>query len=83
MPVSPTRDNAAQQWALPEVYARLQDGFNWQVPEHFNMAQVCCTRWATQPNATENIAINTYQTGTTGTFYTYFQLQRDANRLSN
>jgi acetyl-CoA synthetase len=83
MPVSPTRDNAAQQWALPEVYARLQDGFNWQVPEHFNMAQVCCTRWAEQPDATENIAINTYQTGTTGTFYTYFQLQRDANRLSN
>ena len=29
-------------------YAALHAGFRWQVPEHFNIAEVCCTRWARQ-----------------------------------
>ena len=36
MGVSQGRDN----------HARMHAGFGWQVPEHFNIAQVCCTRWA-------------------------------------
>ena len=27
-------------------YAELHAGFRWQVPEHFNIAEVCCSRWA-------------------------------------
>ena len=27
-------------------YAELHAGFRWHVPEHFNIAEVCCTRWA-------------------------------------
>ncbi len=36
MVVSQGRDN----------YSRMHAGFGWQVPERFNIAQVCCTRWA-------------------------------------
>src|ERR1044071_938682 len=31
-------------------YAELCDGFRWQVPEHFNIAQACCGRWAAGPS---------------------------------
>ena len=35
-------------------YAELYEGFRWQVPLDFNIAQACCTRWAGDP---ERIAI--------------------------
>ncbi len=68
---------------LPPAYARLHGGFVWQVPEYFNMAQACCARWACLPDATKNIAINVYRTGSEASFHSYSQLQRDANRLAN
>jgi acetyl-CoA synthetase len=91
MPVSQSRDNetaplrAAQPafGGVPEAYARLHRDFTWAVPQHFNIAQVCCARWAVQPDATKNIAVRAYSTGAEGAFYTYFQLQEQANRLSN
>ena len=43
MAVSQGRDN----------YARMHAGFRWQVPEYFNIAQVCCGRWAQRPDAIE------------------------------
>jgi acetyl-CoA synthetase len=61
-------------WALPATYARLHADFVWQVPAAFNLAQVCCARWAAQENAINNIAIQEYDTWAGSTFYTYFQL---------
>jgi acetyl-CoA synthetase len=91
MPVSQPSDkadktnstNTSPAWHLPPAYAQLHGGFGWRVPEHFNMAQACCARWAAMPDATNNIAIHEYRTGAEATFYSYFQLQRDANRLAN
>ena len=91
MPVSQPGDKLAQAspakatsvWNLPPAYAELHGGFEWQVPANFNMAQACCARWAMLPDASENIAIHIYKTGADGTFCSYFQLQRDANRLAN
>jgi acetyl-CoA synthetase len=92
MPVSQSSDNAtaplraappALLGGVPEAYARLYCDFTWAVPQHFNMAQVCCARWAARPDATKNIAIYAYSTGAGGVFYTYSQLQEQANRLSN
>ena len=91
MPVSQTSDiaatsnpaNALSGWHLPPAYEQLHAGFEWQVPVYFNMAQVCCARWAGLPDATENIAIHAYKSGAVSTFTSYFQLQRDANRLAN
>lgn len=68
--------------AVPAVYARLHEEFVWQVPELFNMAQACCTRWADLKDATERIAICAYESSATSTFYSYSQLQEQANRLS-
>ncbi|MDR7307890.1 AMP-binding protein [Rhodoferax saidenbachensis] len=81
MPVSQHRDTTPP--ALPPGYAALHAGFGWQVPEFFNMAQACCGRWAAQPDATKRIAVRAYSTGASSTFYTYAELQAQANRLSN
>jgi len=63
-------------------YPSLHSRFGWQVLERFNMAQVCSARWAAAPDATKRIAIQAMDTGGSATFYTYAQLQAQANRLS-
>ena len=63
-------------------YRSLHHGFGWQVPERFNMAQVCSARWAAAPGASKRIAIQSMDTRGSATFYTYAELQAQANRLS-
>jgi acetyl-CoA synthetase len=66
-----------------DSYAKLHSQFGWQVPEDFNIADVCCTRWAEQtPHA---VAIREHAIGKSqakSNTYTYFQLQQAANFLS-
>ena len=83
MRVSQASDKASPTFTLPEAYAQLHGNFQWAVPEHFNMAQVCCQRWAAAPNATKNIAVAAIGTGATAIFHSYSELQDQANRLSN
>ncbi|HCX81937.1 MAG: AMP-binding protein [Curvibacter sp. RIFCSPHIGHO2_12_FULL_63_18] len=85
MPVSQGRDTTPRprRAAPPAAYAALHQGFGWQVPTHFNMAQACSQRWVALPDATKRIAVRAYSTGAESTFYTYFELQAQANRLSN
>jgi acetyl-CoA synthetase len=63
-------------------YPSLYRGFGWQVPERFNMAQVCSARWAAAPGASKRIAIQSMDTRGSATFYTYAELQAQANGLS-
>lgn len=81
---SQDRDMAA---ARPQDhYAAMHRGFRWQVDEHFNIAEVCCRRWAAAgapKGATERVAIRAHQTGAATTFYTYVQLQKAADALSH
>ncbi len=58
-------------------------GFGWQVPEHFNMAQACCGRWASQSDAAQRVAILCDGTGVVPQSWSYAQLQQSANRLAN
>ena len=83
MRVSQASDKASPTFTLPEAYAQLHGNFQWAVPEHFNMAQVCCQRWAAAPDATKNIAVAAIGTGATAIFHSYSELQDQANRLSN
>jgi acetyl-CoA synthetase len=91
MPVSQSSDKTAPEsdasaltpWALPGSYTDLQRGFAWQVSSQFNIAQVCSRRWASLPDASKNIAICSYKTRAASTFFSYAQLQQDANRLAN
>jgi acetyl-CoA synthetase len=82
MPQSQASDKARPS-SLPAAYAALHANFQWQVPEYFNMAQACSARWAALPDATKRVAVRAYSTGAKSTFYTYSQLQQQANRLSN
>ena len=91
MPVSQSSDNATAPiratpptlGGVPDAYSRLHRDFTWAVPHHFNIAQVCCARWAARQDATKNIAVRAYSAGVSDVFYTYSQLQEQANRLSN
>ena len=76
------RDSAAATFALPPGYLRLYQQFRWHVPEQFNIAEVCCARWASRPDAIKRVAVHAWSERTVGTFYTYSQLQQQANRLS-
>ncbi len=82
-----------------DQYAQMHGRFEWQVPKQFNIAQACCGQWANLPNATQIVAVCAYYTRATGIKYpqkrpisgfaahlasfSYAQLQRQANRLSN
>ena len=85
MDVSQGRDKAPA--GAPDHYAAMHDGFRWPVPASFNMAQVCCRRWAGLEGGAEEdskrIAIIDHSTLGNGTFYSYFELQQASNRLSN
>ena len=45
--------------ALPDRYAALHRAFRWQVPPHFNIAEVCCGRWARETPT--SVAIRFYE----------------------
>ncbi len=64
-------------------YAQLHGSFQWHVPDRFNMAQVCSARWAASADAAENTAICEYYSEAGARSYSFAQLQRQANQLSN
>jgi len=61
-------------------HAELHAGFRWHVPERFNIADVCCTRWARRtPDA---IAIRFEHESGARRDFSYAELDREANRLA-
>ena len=67
--------------ASADAYTALHHGLRWHVPEQFNMAEFCCTRWArSTPHA---VAIRHEHEDGARASLSYGQLQRDANRLSH
>ena len=85
MAVSQDRDKAGS--GATDPYAAMHHGFRWPRPERFNIAQVCCRRWALggkgASGGPENIAVIDHSTLGSGTFHSYSELQEAANRLSN
>ena len=69
-----------------DQYAALHRSFRSQVDEYFNIAEVCCRRWAEadgSKSATKRVAIRAHRTEAGTTFYTYSQLQQAADALSH
>ena len=66
----------------PETpYEHLHHGFRWKVPQRFNIADVCCARWAREtPDATA--VFYEHENGQT-LHCSYESLQAQANRLSH
>ncbi len=63
----------------PDNYDRLYQDFRWQLPDDFNIAALCCRRWA---NDSQRIAM-LVDDKQGDRVITYAQLQRDTNRLSH
>ncbi len=66
----------------PDAYATMHSSFRWQVDEYFNMAEVCCRRWAARPDGDERIALIGHNPDGYVPRTSYAQLQDAANRLS-
>ena len=65
---------------MMDRYAELYDGFRWQVPEHFNIAQACCGRWAAGPSRR---ALYWEDESGAQAQLSFQEVQLAANRLSN
>jgi acetyl-CoA synthetase len=67
----------------PDHYAQMYSQFQWSVPEQFNMAEVCCMRWGMASDGAEKVAVHALSADGSSTFYTYFELHAQANRLAH
>jgi len=65
-----------------DAYADLHAGFRWQVPAGFNIAEVCCGRWARRPGSERHVAIAWQNEGGESGTLSYATLQREADRLA-
>jgi acetyl-CoA synthetase len=63
-----------------DQYNALYREFRWHVPPQFNIAEVCCTRWAEDPT---RIALHCEDQAGDSEQWTYVDIQKQANRLSN
>ena len=65
---------------MPDRYDELYRSFRWDVPERYNMARACCGQWA--PDRGRLALYWEDESGATAA-YSFWDLQRAANRLSN
>ena len=74
---------------MGDFYQAMQQDFGWQVPQHFNMAEVCSRRWAAQADAANRVAIVAHAApdangrAVAPSTFTYAQLQQSADALSH
>ena len=66
-----------------DAHTELHDGFVWHVPKHFNIAQVCCARWAKAPAGASRTAVRWEHEGGAHGELSYAELQAQADRLSH
>jgi acetyl-CoA synthetase len=66
--------------AKDDLYQELYTSFRWHVPEYFNIGWECCGRWAE-----DRARFALYHEDDAGRVekFTYWDLQQEANRLSN
>jgi acetyl-CoA synthetase len=68
-------------------YDSIYRNFRWQVPEYFNMAQVCCQRWAREKVAAKKIAVRAHNASAKASkdhpTLSYAALAEQANQLSH
>ncbi|TNF63538.1 MAG: AMP-binding protein [Burkholderiales bacterium] len=67
----------------PDAHEVLHRGFGWDVPEWFNMAQVCARRWAADAQHAAQTAVIACGPDQPDRSHSYARLQEQANRLSN
>ncbi len=65
-----------------DMYEALHRGFRWAVPAQFNIAEVCCRRWAQADETGRRVAVLADGPGLQAQAHSYKELQQQANRLS-
>ena len=68
-----------------DAYAAMHGSFRWQVDAYFNIAEVCCRRWAGEAGrgASPRTAIRAHAADGPTVAYSYAELQRSADALSH
>ncbi len=66
-----------------DAYAALHGQFGWRVPAHFNIAAVCCSRWAQDRACRDGTAVVEHNANGPAAVHSFAALQLAANRLSN
>lgn len=61
-------------------YSSIHAGHRWEVPDAFNIAQACCGRWV---DDRARFALYWEDESGESSAHTFFDLAREANRLSN
>jgi acetyl-CoA synthetase len=65
---------------MSDRYDELYRSWRWQVPARFNLARACCGRWAEDRS---RFALYWEDDSGAGAAYSFWDLQQQANRLSN
>ena len=65
---------------MQDRYQEIYQGYGWEVPQRFNMGWACCGRHAADRH---RFALYWEDEGGATAAYTYWDLQQQANRLSN
>jgi acetyl-CoA synthetase len=63
-----------------DSYNELRESFEWNVPEKFNIASYICDRWAEKRG---RVAVFGEESNGTESVYTFWRLQKEANKLAN
>lgn len=66
-----------------ENYEEAIEEFEWDLPETFNIAEAVCGRWAAESDGKRRVALFFEDAEGTRETYTFWQVQRKANRVAN
>jgi acetyl-CoA synthetase len=68
---------------MQDQYAALYSNFRWHVPQRFNIAQACLSRWARAPAHAQRVAIHAESARGERTAVTFAELKQLTDRLSH
>jgi acetyl-CoA synthetase len=66
-----------------DSYQTAYDDFEWEIPDQFNIAEAACGRWALEDDGKRRVALFYEDGEKRQETYTFWQVQRIANRVSN
>ncbi|MDE2430713.1 MAG: AMP-binding protein, partial [Burkholderiales bacterium] len=75
-----TKKNRQPDGGQTDHYPQLYQDFRWEVPDYFNIAEVCCHRWAKDE---KRVAVMYEDHEGNTSRLSYAELFRQANQLSN
>ena len=72
-----------QTRVMSDQYQGLYHSFQWLVPTQFNIAEMCCYQWASNPSDARRIALHCEDESGSRDIWSYGRLAQAANQLAN